>query len=406
MKVKEALDQLFEGVRFDASLYKKLVHNNIEYITRSDDLKSLFGGRLIGNYFLKYTTYDKNIFYSNLFDTDFDEVSEVIETITTIPKSFKIARDDINLVCFYIAHRFLANDALNQDKRLEYAKEALNYFSYRTLVLISSNYFVYPISEEKALSLTERLSNRYLIKKLKNWNEFCQYRSEEFLNAKNVELLTGFTKDDELPNAISDLYNRTKDTLKNIYVEFMAMLESDEVIKSRKNVVSDLEGEEVILDKLNTPDSYMTKIEGLMPDRASFVKKELVNVCVDIVNTVSYKQLEETLWMVLDYSFKDREGNTQVRGYFSDILTNSIEYLHANQIYLSNRTDVLTIVNSIVGNVRFARGTDVAVNRIKDTGDKLIKQVYKSHKRYVTDRNLKNIRNAVYVYIVVLALVG
>lgn len=406
MKVKEALDQLFEGVRFDASLYKKLVHNNIEYITRSDDLKSLFGGRLIGNYFLKYTTYDKNIFYSNLFDTDFDEVSEVIETITTIPKSFKIARDDINLVCFYIAHRFLANHALNQDKRLEYAKEALNYFSYRTLVLISSNYFVYPISEEKALSLTERLSNRYLIKKLKNWNEFCQYRSEEFLNAKNVELLTGFTKDDELPNAISDLYNRTKDTLKNIYVEFMAMLESDEVIKSRKNVVSDLEGEEVILDKLNTPDSYMTKIEGLMPDRASFVKKELVNVCVDIVNTVSYKQLEETLWMVLDYSFKDREGNTQVRGYFSDILTNSIEYLHANQIYLSNKTDVLTIVNSIVGNVLFARGTDVAVNRIKDTGDKLIKQVYKSHKRYVTDRNLKNIRNAVYIYIVVLALVG
>lgn len=406
MKVKQALDELFGKVVFDTKLYKKLVRNNIEFITRNEEHKQLFGGRLIGCYLLKYTVYDKNIFYSNLLGTDFSEVTDKIEEITTINKSFKIARDDINLVCFYMAHRFLTNTDLSEDKRTEYAKEVLNYFSYRTLVLISSNYFVYPVSEELALSLTERLSNRYVIKRLKNWNEYCQYRSEEYLNPKNIELLTKFTNDEDIPNAITDLYNRTKDTLKNIYVEFMDMLENDNVIKSKKSLVNDIEGEEVIIDKVNSADTYLIKIESLMTDKSSFIKKDFVNVCTDIVNTVSYKQLEETLSLMIEYAFKDRDSNVKIKSFFNDILTNTIQYLQANNQSLSSKNDVIKIINAIVGNILYARGNDIAINQIKETGDKLIKQVYKANRRFITDRNIRNIRNAVYVYVVVLALLA
>lgn len=402
--VKEVLDELFAKFDFGNSLYKKLVYNNIEFITKNDDHKQLFGSRLIGCYYIKYTTYDKNIFYNNLFDLDVEDVVHGLDKINTISKSFKIARDDVNLVTFYIAHRFLTNESLAKDKRVEYAKEALNYFSYRSLILISSNYFVYPISEEKALTLTERLSNRYVIKRVKNWNEYCTYRSEEYLDSKFIDILTRFDKDNELPNAITDLYNRTKDTLKNIYSEFMDMLENDEVIKSKKAVVNDIEGQEVILDKLNTPDSYFTKIEGMMSDTSSFVKKEVIDVATDIVNTVSYKALEETLIDLLDFSYKDRDSNQRVKEFFKGVLVNTIEYLHKNNIYLSNKTNVLAAVNSVVGNVMFARGVDITITKIKDEGDKLVKLVYKSNKKFITDRNIKNVRNALYVYIVLMAL--
>ena len=197
MKVKQALDLLFQEQEFNTDLYKKIVRNNIEFITRTKDHKQLFGSKLLGCFKLSYTMFDKDIFYSNLFDIDSEEVIKQIEKINTINKSFKIARDDINLVTFYIAHRFLINEKLSKDKRLEYAKEILNYFSYRTLILISSNYFVYPISEEKAVTLSEKLSNRYIIKKLKNWNDYCQYRSEEYLDSKFLTLLIKFDKDQE-----------------------------------------------------------------------------------------------------------------------------------------------------------------------------------------------------------------
>jgi hypothetical protein len=263
---------------------------------------------------------------------------------------------------------------------------------------------VYPISEEKAVSLTERLSNRYIIKKLKNWNEYCQYRSDEYLSSKLMDIVIKFNNDQELPNAIGDLYNRTKDTLKNIYSEFMDMLDKDEVIKSKKNVVSDMEGQEVILDKLNTPDSYLTKIEGYLSDRNTFIKRDYINVTIDIVNTVSYKALETCLELLFEYTYKDKKNYTEINDLYKRVLENAIDYLHRNNIALHNKTNIVLVINNIIGNVLFARGTDVVINTLKDNLDKTLKTVYKTNKTPVTDRNLKNIRNALYVYIVLLAI--
>lgn len=405
MKAKQVFDLLFKDYTFDTALYKKLVYNNIEFITSDSDHKHLFGSKIIGCFYLKYTIYDKNIFYNNVFGLSYDDVAPAIDTISSINKSYKIARDDINLICFYIAHRFLSNNDLSKEKRVAYAKEALNYFNYRTLVLISSKYFIYPISEEKAVSLSERLSNRYVIKKLKNWNEYCSYRSEEYLNNKFLPLLTKFNNDTELSEAISDLFNRTKDTLKNIYSEFIDMNENDDILKTRKNVVNDIEGEEVIVDRLYTPESYITKITGLLADKENFIKKLHIDVTVDIINSISYKQLEEALIFSLDYAASGKDPHTRFTKLLRDIIVNSMEYLQRNSLYFSNKANILTIVNSIVGNVLYARGAEIDISKLKADGDKLIKDVYKFKKEPITERVIKNVRNALYVYVVLLALV-
>lgn len=406
LTVKACLDELFKNFTFDSNFYKKIVRNNIEFITKNTEYKNLFGSRLIGNHIIKYTMYDKDIFYSNLFDMSYTEVSDKVEEITSINKSFKIARDDVNLVCFYIAHRFLSNPDLKKDKALDYAKEILNYFSYRTLVLITSNYFIYPISEEKALTLIEKLNNKYIIKKLKNWNEFCMYRSDEYLDGKYLPLLTKLNKDDELPNAITDLFNRTKDTIKNIYREFIDMMENDDIIKSKKNVVNDIEGQEVIVDKIDTPERYFTKIESIITDKTIFIKKEYLNVTVDIIESVSYKQLEETLLFIAEYSYANKNNNDRVLEFIKEILVNTIVYLNKNNIFLHGKSDVLSIINNIVGNILHARGTDIEINKVKESGDKLIKDIYKANKKYVNDRTVKNLRNALYIYIVLRAIIA
>lgn len=405
MKVKEAFDKLFEEVKFDISLYKKIVFNNIEFITKNSEFKNLFGSKLIGNHFVKYTEYDKDIFYNNLFNLSTSDIINVVNEITTINKNFKIARDDVNLVCFYTAHRFLSNKDLKKEQAKEYAKEILNYFNYRTLVLISSNYFIYPISEEKALTLMERLSNKYIIKKLKNWKEYCQYRSQEYIDGKFAELLVKFNRDDELPNAITDLFNRTKDTLKNIYGEFINMIENDDIIKSRKSVINDIEGQEVIIDKLDTPEKYFIKIENILVDRNTFIKKDYIHVVTDIINSVSYKQVEEALTFICDYNFTSREANDKVLSFVKNVLVNTIDYLHKNNIFLHSKSDVISVMNIIVGNVLYARGTNIEINKVKDQGDKLIKEIYKLHKKSITERNIKNIRNAIYIYIVLRAII-
>lgn len=403
-KVKQNLDSLFADVVFDTALYKKIVHNNIEFITRTSEHKNLFGSRLIGNHKLSYTKYDKNIFYEDLFGMDVETIISSIEKITTIPKHFKIARDDINLVTFYIAHRFLSNNALPKDKRLDYAKEALNYFNYRTLVLLTSDYFTYPISDEKAITLSERLSNKYLIKRLKNWNEYCQYRSTEYLDNKYISILIDFNKDQELPNAITDLYNRTKDAIKNIYREFIDMLENDEIIKSRKNVSTDMEGKEVIVDRTDSFALYIAKVENTLADKNNFIKRDYLDVTVSLVNTISYKQLEETLGCVYEYSHKDTGSGKEVNNFIHDYLVNIFEYIQQNELYIGSGANLLKVISAVTGNVLYARGTDVGITKIKDDAEKLLKKAYKHSKIAITDRNLKSVRNGLCIYLTILAI--
>lgn len=404
-KVKEILDNLFENIQFDAIFYKKIVYNNIEFITRNTEFKNLFGSKLLGCHFIKYTMYDKDIFYNNILDTSTNEVISVIDKITTINKNFKIARDDINLICFYIAHRFLSNKDISKDRAKKYAKEILNYFNYRTLVLISSNYFIYPISEEKALTLIERLNNKYIIKKLKNWNEYCQYRSNEYINSKFYDLLVNFDRDDELPNAITDLFNRTKDTIKNIYSEFIDMIENDDIIKSKKNIISNIEGQEVIIDKLDTPEKYFIKLENVLIEKNTFIRRDFINVVIDVINSVSYKQVEETLTLICEYAYSNRDNNDSVLSFIKGILVNTIDYLNKNSIFLHNKSDIINVINTIVGNILYARGTDIEINKVKEQGDKLLKEIYKANKKTLTDRTIKNIRNAIYIYIVLRSIV-
>lgn len=405
MKVKEALDQLFEGVDFDVALYNKLLINNTEYISRNQDHTRLFSGRNIGCYYIKYTLYDKDIFYNNLFDMEVGDILDATDKIRSIPASFKIAKDDINLVCFYIAHRFMSNTELNEKLRLEYAKEALNYFSYRTLVLISSNYFVYPISEAKATSLTERLSGKYIIKQVKNWNEYCKYRSEEYLSSKYRPILLKMNDDKELPNAISDLYGRTKDTLKNIYSEFMIMLESDEMTTNRKSILTDADGSDTIADRIENVQKYQTRVDDMFTDRNSMVKKNHVAAVVDMLKGLSYAMMAESLEHILEYSSVNKENYVKANGFFKEVLVNAVDYLQRNELSLSTKADVVGIMNSLVGNVLYARGSSVELHALKEGGDRLVKAAYKLCKGEITDRNASSVRNGVYLYVVLVALV-
>jgi len=397
--VKKAFDELFSDIQFNKKLYLKILYNNISFITNTRENKNLFGSKLIGNHLVSYTYYDKNIFFDEVFDMTDEDVTTAINKITTINKNFSVARDSVNLTCFYVAHRFLSNKELKEKDRIEYAKEILNYFNYRTLVLISSNFFKYPISEEKAISLNEKLSNRFLIKRLKNWKEYCQYRSDEYVKSKFNKLLISFKDDENLPNAITDLFNRTKDTLKNIYRIFLDMLENDEVISSKKSVITDLEGKQILMDRLGNADTYITRVENVIIDTSSFIKEDYILLVTDIIKNVNYDVLKTTLTLISEYSFTGNKELILINSIIRDIFVTTISYLQNNKVFIHSNTNVLTVLNYLVGNVLYSRTSDQKLNTVKDNLEKLIKSVYKKDKKQLPVKQILYVRNSVFIYI-------
>ena len=106
------------------------------------------------------------------------------------------------------------------------------------------------------------------------------------------------------------------------------------------------------------------------------------------------------------FSAKDRGSHDKVKNHFSNILINAVDYLQKNDVYLNKNVSVLEVMNKLVGNVLYARGTDVEVHKVKEEGEALAKLVFKTNKKPISDRNIKNLRNALYLYIVLLLLVG
>lgn len=403
MKVKAVLDELFENVDFNSTLQKNISRNNIDFITSTTEHKGLFGSRLIGCYSISYTQYHKNLFYEKVFNLTYEQVSLAIDKITSIPKHFKIARDDVNLICFYVAHRFLSSSLPTKVKE-QATIDIFNYFNYRTLVLLSSNYWIYPIPEEKAVSLIERLNNKYIIKKLKNWNEYCNYRTSNYLSSRFVKIITNFTDDSELANAISDLFNGTKDTLKNIYREFLDMMDEDSGMRSSKSVVTDIDGQEVLLDRIENPRLYVDKVEATLADKHLFIKRDKVELTVSIIDSVSIAQVTEFLEITFDYYFLDKKTTEEVRNFISNFLINCFEYLKVNNDRFSSDGNIVTIVNKITGNILYTRGTSASITKVKEEGDQLITKVYKKSKISIGSRSRVNIRNAFCIYILLVSL--
>lgn len=398
---KSAFDNLFKNVKFDVSLYKKIMHKNITFITRNDDHKNFFGGQIVGCYPIYYSLSDQEGFFSDLFNVSFDEANTVTRSITTINQTFKISSDPINLTVMYVAYRFFSNSALSQGDREKFALSILDYFNYRTIAVLISNYFTYPISENKAISLFERMSNRYIIKSVKNWREYGQYRSSKFIELWDGKIFKTFKDDKELVDGINDLYRRTKDMLLNIYGEFIEMHNNETALGSRKTSVTDIDGKDILADRTNTPETYYSYLVSTMVDSNSFIKEEVVETTATIIKTVEYDDFKKFLIDMLDYMHGKHGNHKEICDFAHDVISSAIEYLMENDYIIRENHNLLYIMEKVSSNILYARGEDLTVNDIKDRGELIVQKITKLHKGH---KKIYSIRNAFYVYIVLRAL--
>lgn len=405
VSLKDAMDGLFEGVVFDKDFINKLVRVNIAFTTSNKEVISLLGDRIIGCYAVSYTQYHKNCFYEDLFDgLSYDEVVKHIKTITTVRKDFKIALDDINLVCFYMMHRFLTNDKLRDSDKMFGAKEALNYFGYRTILMMNNKYWIYPITEDKARTVFESLNRGYLITKMKNWNEYVHYRSSEYLKGTWIKIASAFTDDNKMPNAINDLFGHYNSTVKNMYRAF-ERIEKEDFLKSSKNVVTDLQGREVLMDRINDPQKYVDTILNLLVDTNSFIKADVMEVVSTVVDSISPRMLQDCLELVMDYYYRSPRQSKEVADFIEDFISDSLEYLQSKKFAITDRTNAIDIINMVVGNLLNSRGANITITHVKERGEKLLAEIYKKGRVQISNRNLSGMRNAFCVYLLLLAFV-
>lgn len=376
--LKEIFDGLFLPIFQDkknvSQVARLLYQFRIAFVNRSPDSLEFFGSNLIGNIKITFTTRDKEIVFEDILGVGIETVDYYIKTDALINKDFKISSDVFNLTMVYLAHMFFNCKLLSEEERKLAAKTSILLFLYRCITAILNWYFKYPISRDKAEAIYAELSNRYLIKKLGSWGAVLDYRAEDMLNKSNpnFKAILAFT-DDDVVKYINDSQGRIKDTFKNIYTVFDKINKSGEKIAtSTSSTQKGLEGEEEMIDLAGGADGYINYLLGVLPDKHSFIKKEVLDIISNVVKTTQRKYIEKTL-VYLSEGMSDTKASKIIEEFVRIILTHSYDYLKDNKYLSKNSKNIIAILGKLKGVYMASRNNEDTMLTIRDMGDTLVK---------------------------------
>lgn len=393
-QILDHFDKLFEYLVFNKKLGEEIEAFHTKFINYNEEHISFFGGKLIGNYVVRFTNSLLNQYY-DIFNMPEAQIDQEIKEITSIDKSRIVTSDSFNIFSMYLAHRFMTSDKLNDKDRIKYATLVCLILNYRFMTGIMNRFFQYPIDQQMAQALYAAFSYKFLIKKLRNWEEVLNYRAISMVHDGQLhhETLRDFNDDEKILKAIADAQGRIKDMMKNIYKEFIKIHQSGQRIYLNNDVVNNEEGLEVLRDKNIGIDRYKEYILDVVKDTNTFIKNELVELVANLMENIDEKQFIMVLEWITKAAFtKDEE---LVDDFITTNLTFSFDYVNSNQSILHHTKDIGLFLSTLRGAYMSSRSTDPNLMKLRKDGEKIVRSVLKTTNQAL----IVSIRTSVLLYI-------
>lgn len=389
----EVFDEHLAKVKFNQNLANALYRFQVGFVNKNEEHMAFFGGKLLGVQVVRFTQQDSTNFF-DILNVDSEAIrTDILENVKDIKESWKVTNDVITMTLFYLIHRFLTSPLLDPKKREDAAKQCALIFNYRWISAFIRDYFRFPADPKLAQTTYVNLSNRFLIKKLGSWQEVMSYRSEEMIHGDGIHrnTLLKFNDDVAIIYAVNDSEGRIRDMVKNIYAEMVRTQHSGERIGVSSGTVIDADGQEVIKDRIHGLENYTTYILNVIPDRNSFIKKELVSV----VAKVMYTMQERGFVKVLEWMSEHYATEPEIEEIVRKVLIHSFNYLIDNGQILKNTRDLAGLLTKLKGIYVSSRSSDEDLLELRDIGTSLIgKAIGKTNEQTVAA-----IRTGLFLYI-------
>lgn len=405
--MKVTLSQVFNkhlgNTKFDKRLAKAIYNYQIGYVNSNREYLEFYGSNLLGVHVIRFKDSDVLKLYNDVLNIDYEELNEDIKTVTDINQEFKISSDVFNLTIMYLIHRFMSSPLIDDRNRHRALIDCSLLFFYRTIAALISYSFKFPADPKAAQAAYSNLSNKYLIKKLGSWHKLVMYRSEQLISKKSIHYkgLLSFKDDLLIVYAINDSQGRIKDVIKNYYSELVKVVQSGERIGVTSSTYLDIEGKESVKEKTVSAERYVSYIQGIISDKHSFIKDDLVNIIARINTNSNVRIIRNTLnWLSDAYSVADTSKD--VNEFVSLVIIQTF-YLIDNEIRPSSLRNYPMIIGQLKGLYLSSRSTDPDLMRIRELGEKLVRKA--SDKEYNNSLVMAT-RTSVILYISLRVLVG
>jgi len=344
LSINDVMEKHFSNTKFDKKFYKKLMNFRISWGQKSDDYITFLGTNLLGTVVVRFSEMDESNLFVDVFNVDMNMLQSDIYNLDGIDKKWNVGSNATYLAIGYIMHRFATDGILDKHTRDDAIREAYYVLAYKVMGSLISHYFTYPVSEPIAKAVYERLSNRYLIKKLSSWQELFKYRSNDFLHkGLHEKRVLNYTTDDAV-RIVTDAQGRLRETIKNIYIILIDVKDSNSKINST-TLVEEGEGGES-LKSVENVGNMILNVHALVKYKYDFVDDNYIHLVSVMMPNLDAELLKTTLGFISDHiNFKQNDKDD----FISYTLNSAIAYLTTKGIMTGYEDRLLEEIKMLKG---------------------------------------------------------
>lgn len=399
--IRELFNKECSERKIDRRLARDIHDYQTDFVNRNEDHLNYFSSNLLGVYPIKFLESDRVRWFDEILEVNEEDLVDGIREIPhdVIDPSWKRAKDAFNHSCIWLLYQFHNTSNLSVRDKETAKRDVILIMQYKFMSSILSHFFKYPADPESARATYEALSRKFDIKRLGSWKAFFESRTDAILAEDGIHFATFSTLRDDIAivQMFQDIQDRLREVVKKIYAVFARVREENFKIKSSSSMVDWGEGLELI-DKAREQTQYKRYIHSIVSDKATFVRKELLDLVSEILPTLPDGLLENALGYMSDNY--GRRGDPKVEKLVDLTIGHLFDYLTETQSVTSTTADLPTLVLKLKNLYMSSRMSNPQLIEMRDYAEHIVNRSVKSRNPAVQS----SVRTACQLYIVIRAM--
>jgi hypothetical protein len=394
--IKTIFDDECKSLKIDARFVRAIHLYQVAFVNKNREHIEFFGGHLLGVQTVKFMPSDRDRWFSEILKVEEGPLTNRLLQLEAVDPEHKvIGSDTMNLSAVWITHALMSAKGLSDKQKHEAAVDVMMVLQYKFLTSLLSHYFKYPADRSVAEATYASLSGRYLIKQYDNWLALFRGRGEDIMSDDGIhaDTIEKMKNDDDIIDMLNDIQGRIRDMLKNIYGEFMLVHANSGGIVSTSSVVEH-DGAEILRDKTKNLSAYSRYIKGVVTDKNSFIREELVNIICKLMDTMPPRLFRETLTYMSD-NYQQRHSS-DIEEVLDKALVHSFAYISDHRELVSKNTDLAELLSRLRGVYTSSRSTDPELFTLRETTQNLVKRATGNKNESV----IASVRTGILLYVI------
>lgn len=340
------MEEKFKHLKYDKILGMKLLNFKLEWGSKSDEYIDFLGTGLTGVHNVRFSLQDENILFNEILHIDQEDLQDKLYKTKGINRNFQVSSNATNITLFWLMHCFWKSNLDNKFKE-EMMITLYSLFAYKQVGSFFSRRFPYGIDRNVAQTVFEKLSDKYLIKRLGNWEAVFRYQAIHLCPPKgsNANRIIKCSVDDVV-KGVNDLQSRLRSTVQNLTaITYDYIKEKDRPTLTTTNMINSAteESAEGLKDLTTSTSQYVNYLKSILHSPNDFVIEDLVHIVNVVMPACKKDKLKD---MLMEISINHFHLDPK-KDFVMIAIKSSLEYLQTKSIthgYLSKTMECLNIL--------------------------------------------------------------